>query len=213
VKNKVLWVVIMTFALLFATACTAQDYTATETGEDVEIAIDTNSETIEEPDEIVEEPIDQLAFESLNHFRVNSQNLNPSTGVWDTIITNTKNGENHSPSLSWDPVDGANYYAVYMIDGTWLHMEFYTDKTEFSENEIAETENAKYVGPYPPSGTHTYDVYVVALKELPQSIKTYFDGSGNYIDDFTHDLDVDMNANSGNIIAGGKLSGTYTYGD
>ena len=45
-------------------------------------------------------------------------------GVWDTVITNTVNGENVSPQLSWEPVDGAECYAIYMVDTSancWIH--------------------------------------------------------------------------------------------
>ena len=41
---------------------------------------------------------------------------NVADGVWDTKITNTTNGENLSPELSWSSVEGALGYEVYMID-------------------------------------------------------------------------------------------------
>ena len=37
-------------------------------------------------------------------------------GVWNDIISNTNIGENKSPQLSWEPVEGAKVYAVYMFD-------------------------------------------------------------------------------------------------
>ena len=47
-----------------------------------------------------------------------------ANGVWDSVITNTENGSNKSPRLSWEPVEGASSYVVYMVDtsaNNWLH--------------------------------------------------------------------------------------------
>ncbi len=89
---------------------------------------------------------------------VTSENLN--NGKWDEIISNTRLGENLSPQLSWSSVNGAGCYAVIMIDpdgNNWLHWI----ETDITDNELPQgfSSEDKYVGPYPPSGTHRYQVY------------------------------------------------------
>lgn len=140
---------------------------------------------------------------------------NNTNGVWDTKITNTTNGENVSPELSWSAVDGASMYAVYMIDldASWLHLMAYTTDTSFAEGQIDGTEGNKYVGPYPPSGTHNYVIYVIALKGEPGEVRTHYDSGYNNINKFAEQLDIDVNGNSGNVICAGMLEGTYTAGD
>ena len=73
-------------------------------------------------------------FEDIETFNSSSGNL--TDGVWDVKITNTASGENLSPELNWDEVDGASEYVVIMIDGAWLHMDVFTTKTSLEEGEI-----------------------------------------------------------------------------
>ncbi len=143
----------------------------------------------------------------LPEFEVSSSDLHD--GVWDTVITNTKYGENVSPALSWDPVDGAECYVIYMIDTSarnWMHwkMENVTE-TELLRGRASDSE---YVGPYPPSGTHDYEIYVYALKEPVSDIGGDFDKANPGFDDVIRNLDKSC----GNIIACGHIKGTYTHG-
>ena len=85
-------------------------------------------------------------------------------GEWNDVITHTAFGENKSPQLSWNAVDGAGCYAIIMIDpdgNNWLHWI----ETDIRQNDIPTgySSNDKYIGPYPPAGTHHYIVYVYAL--------------------------------------------------
>ena len=85
-------------------------------------------------------------------------------GEWNDVITHTAFGENKSPQLSWNAVDGAGCYAIIMIDpdgNNWLHWI----ETDIRQNDIPTgySSNGKYIGPYPPAGTHHYIVYVYAL--------------------------------------------------
>ena len=149
--------------------------------------------------------------EGVLEMKVTSANLHD--GVWDTDITNTKNGRNVSPELTWEAVNGAGEYAVYMLDpsaGNWLHwrahglMQTHLDEgADISENE--------YIGPYPPSGTHTYIVYVFALKTAADSYPGLFDSRNSGIESIISGLDK-AGGQSGNIIAQGSISGTYTAG-
>ncbi len=144
------------------------------------------------------------------NIEITSPNL--TEGVWDTKITNTLNGENVSPELSWTAIDGASCYVVYMIDtkAYWLHMEVLTSDTDIALGQIDSSDDNKYVGPYPPYGTHPYNIYVVALKEAPGDVNTHFDAGSNKIDDFLEELDISQSGESGNIIGYGVLEGEYT---
>jgi phosphatidylethanolamine-binding protein (PEBP) family uncharacterized protein len=140
---------------------------------------------------------------------VTSENLH--NGVWDDVITNTSAGENLSPELTWSAVDGAEEYAIYMIDPdghNWLHWRV----TGFTGTHLDEGETpdgSEYVGPYPPSGTHRYIVTVYALKAEPDSIPGNFDSSNSGTSKIEKALDT-AGGTTGNIIAKGTLEGTYT---
>jgi len=143
----------------------------------------------------------------LMEMRITSENLHD--GVWDTVITNTKKGRNVSPELSWDEMDGTGEYTVYMLDpsaGNWMHWRAHgITKTHLDEG----ADVGEYIGPYPPSGTHTYIVYVFALKTAADSYPGSFDAGNKGIGDIIAGLDK-AGGKSGNLIAQGSLSGTYT---
>ena len=156
--------------------------------------------------------IKKISFADLNSFNVTSSNINE--GVWDDKITNTKYGEDKSPELTWDAVDGASRYVVVMIDGAWLHMDVFTTETHLDEGAVGRGQRGEqYVGPYPPNGTHTYSVFVFALKDEPGKVKYSFDAGGNSIDLIYSGLDKDNDGNEGNVIAFGRLDGNYTHKD
>ena len=65
-------------------------------------------------------------------FELTSEDLH--NGVWDNVISNTLAGENVSPQLSWEPVDDALFYVVYMVDMTanyWIHWAYRSINTNF----------------------------------------------------------------------------------
>lgn len=143
--------------------------------------------------------------------RITSANLHG--GVWDTVITNTKNGRNVSPELTWDSVGNAGEYAIYMLDpsaGNWMHWRAHGITGTHLE-EGADIAADEYVGPYPPSGTHTYTIYIFALRAAADSYPGSFDARNSGIESIISGLDV-AGGKSGNIIAQGSLSGTYTAG-
>ncbi len=139
-------------------------------------------------------------------FAVTSTDIN-ADGYWDVKVSHDK-GEDLSPSLSWEPVEGASCYAVYMIDplgGYWIHMKAVTKETSLDTGAIS-----TYKGPYPPAGVHTYEVYVFALKDetepevLPGVLdKTWLNGTDNIIES------IDNTGNGDNIISYGELDGKY----
>ena len=150
------------------------------------------------------------SFDGIPTFEVTSSTLNSC--VWDSKISNTSYGENISPELTWSPVEGAASYAVFMIDSNWLHMDVFTTETSLVEGAVGKGDRgAQFVGPYPPKGTtHTYSVFVFALKDEPGQIPFVFDGGGNSIFKIFDALDVDANGNEGNVLACGRLDGNFT---
>ena len=151
--------------------------------------------------------------DTLASFAVTSDNLHD--GVWDSVITNTENGQNRSPQLAWDPVPDAGCYAVYMVDTTvdyWLHWKSGgITETTLPLGWAPETE---YIGPYPPGGTHTYEIFVFALKKPLGRIKGAFNSSNPVFRQKTlPSLDITDDGESGNILACGHISGTYTKGE
>ena len=154
--------------------------------------------------------IKSVPFEDLPTIKVSSSSL--VNGIWDPKISNTEVGQNISPDLTWDAVDGATQYVVIMIDDAWLHMDVFTTETSLAEGAIGRgTRGEQYVGPYPPSGTtHTYTVFVFALKEEMGKVPLAFDGGGNSMAKIFEGIDVDANGNSGNVLAYGRLDGNFT---
>lgn len=144
------------------------------------------------------------------NFTVTSENLN--NGVWDDVISNTDKGQNQSPQLSWDPVDGAEMYFIYMVDTSmqdWIHWKSdYVTETNLPLGFAGESE---YVGPYPPAGgCHNYEIYVVALKKPTKRIKGSLNGQNMKFAEFIDAADTDEDGNTGNIVAGAHLVGTFT---
>ncbi len=146
-------------------------------------------------------------------------------GVWSDRITNTEKGENLSPELSFDKVDGADYYFIYMVDesaNNWVHWvadEVREEELETGANkkEYKDNPNFKYVGPYPPegSGEHTYTIYVYAMKGKPdRDMELEFDETSLSADYMYYDyLSISKSGNPneyGNVIEYGYISGTYS---
>lgn len=153
--------------------------------------------------------ISNESFKDLTKFEVTSSLVN--RGTWDNKIANE--GGKTSPDLKWDKVDGASKYVVIMIDGNWLHMDVFTTETSLAEGAYKRRggEGAEFVGPYPPRGsTHTYSVFVFALKGEPAKNDFFFDAGGNNINEIFNGLDTDKSGGKGNVLAYGRLDGNYT---
>lgn len=136
-------------------------------------------------------------------FEVTSEDVHGQ--YWDAAISHDK-GDDLSPQLSWTPVEGASCYAVYMIDpdgNNWIHMKTLTTETNLERGAVED-----YIGPYPPSGSHRYFVYVFALREekkLPKKL----DAPSSGIDEITSILNTGSNSDIGNVIAWGGVAGMY----
>ncbi len=142
-------------------------------------------------------------------FTLSSKDLKDN--YWPDICSHVAPGQDLSPALSWEPVEGASVYVIYMVDpdaNYWLH---------WKQNGITETNLAQgfggtdFVGPYPPSGaTHQYEIYVIALKTPLAKVKGGLNSKNLKIADFMQALDTDDDGNTGNILAYGRISGLFT---
>ena len=93
-----------------------------------------------------------------------------------------------------------------MIDpdgNNWLHWI----EINIRQNDIPTgySSNDKYIGPYPPAGTHHYIVYVYALKEPRNVTSARLDRGSNDID-----LIMDELMEGENCLGYGIIEGTYT---
>ncbi len=202
-KKLIMCCGLMGVLLLSATGCGNSGETAAQ------------SEPTEESKILIQNDLlNSAIFEGSGYstFEVTSEDLHD--GVWDTVITNTTNGSNVSPQLSWETVPGAGCYVIYMVDttaGNWIH---------WKSNNVTETNlsrgwapKGEYIGPYPPGGTHDYKIYVVAIKEPVERAKGAFNSTNERFKSNVMALDEVTEGATGNILAYGEIVGTYTHGD
>ena len=142
-------------------------------------------------------------------FAVTSNSL--KDGYWDEITANTVAGQNLSPDLAWEPVEGASSYAIYMVDIN-THYFLHWVQGDITETSLPQgfAGSKYYIGMYPPAGsTHVYNVYVIALKNPVERVKGSVNGISPKFPDFITALDTDKDGNTGNIISVGKISGKF----
>ena len=155
--------------------------------------------------------IENHYLEGYDTFDVTSSDL--ENGVWNDIISNSKLGENCSPELSWEAVEGAGEYAIYMVDRNsngFLHWKADGIKEAGLPRGQAR-KLVEYNGPHLGHGyTHVFDVYVIALRAPAGKLGGCVNAVNPKMNDFFLDLDTDAEGNTGNIIAYGKVSGQYT---
>ena len=183
------------------TASTEQTVSIEETASIEETPDNTEEESTPKYNEFIDE---------YNSFEVTSTSMN--NGVWNDVISYTDKGSNKSPQLQWSAVDGADFYVIIMDDPeSWHFMHWKSDNVTETSLEEGWAPESEYVGPYPPSGaTRTYEVYVVALKAPVERVKGAFGFSNPKFEENFKELDIDAEGNSGNIIAVGRLAGTFT---
>lgn len=215
-NNRKIAAALMAFVMLSGLAGCSSNEQETQVSVTEEITITTvaessSEETTEETTEETAEEVSMVDYlAGYETFEVTSNDL--TDGAWANCISANDDGENVSPDLSWEPVEGAECYVVYMVDvnaWNWLHWK----SDMLTETELPEgyASSMEFVGPYPPNGsTHTYDVYVVALRAPVERVKGSMDSQNPNFEQFINDLDEDIDGNTGNIIAYGRLSGTYT---
>ena len=154
--------------------------------------------------------IDDIFVSAYPAFAVTSESLH--NGKWDEITANTTDGQNASPQLSWEAVEGATTYVIYMIDMNTAYF-IHWRSGGITETTLPEgwATSADYIGPYPPPGsTHQYNVYVFALKNPVERVKGGVNSISPKVQEFMDSLDTDADGNTGNIIAVGRVMGNYT---
>ena len=153
-------------------------------------------------------------LEGYEKFELTSTDL--VNGVWADIISYDR-GNNVSPELSWEPVEGAEEYIIYMVDMNTPDM-IVCGVLHWKAGGITVTElpegwapSSDYIGPNPGRGvTHIYEIYVVAIKGPVERLKGSVRSVSPNLKNFLLELDTDSEGNTGNILAYGKISGTYT---
>lgn len=153
---------------------------------------------------------DNSLISSYHVFDIQSENL--KDGKWDDVISNTDKGENRSPQLSWEPAEDASSYAIYMVDSSaqyWMHWK----SSDIHETNLTEgyADTKEYIGPYPPEGsTHTYEIYVFALKNPVERLKGGFNSQNPKFPAFVEALDTDEDGLPGNILGVAHISGEFS---
>ena len=177
----------------------------------------TTETTTEAP---AEEPVDNSDDKFVSAypaFKVTSESLDGK--YWSDACAFT--GGNASPQLSWEPVEGASTYVIYMVDLTAMNIIHWkadgitetnlpqgSATSAFSRGEVSK---ADYVGPNPPSGsTNQYNIYVFALKAPVERVKGSIGSQAPKLKDFVDSLDTDAEGNTGNIVAVGRVIGYYS---
>ncbi len=154
--------------------------------------------------------------ESYPQFYVGSDSL--VDGVWSNDMANVAEHrfECVSPSLYWEPVEGAACYVIYMVDST--HSEgippmnlLHWIVENYEGTEIEADADDYFLALDPERGTtRTYQIYVIALKAPVERAKGSVGTMPTDFGNFLQDLDTDVDGNTGNIIAFCFLSVTYT---
>jgi phosphatidylethanolamine-binding protein (PEBP) family uncharacterized protein len=190
--------------MLSIAGCSTKETTA------VTSAPEAPAETAAPVTEAVADNSDDIFVSAYPAFSVTSQSLHD--GKWDEITANTVDGKNASPELSWEPVEGASTYVIYMIDMDTAYF-IHWKSSDITETSLPEgwALSSDYVGPYPPPGsTHRYTVYVFALKNPVERVKGGINSISPKVLEFMNALDTDADGNTGNIIAVGRVTGDYT---
>lgn len=221
-KRAALFLALTMIGGMFAGCSASKDSTTTETTlENAFTEMESSAETSETTTETTTEATTaetvkieekyQDFFSQYASFEVTSTNLND--GVWDDITSNTERGENKSPALSWTPVEGATQYVIYMIDTSvndWMHWK--SGGVTETDLPLGWAAKSDYVGPYPPNGScHTYEVYVLALKNPVEKVKGAFNTTNSTFQQAVEALDTDVEGNTGNIVACGHIAGKFTH--
>ena len=202
-KAKRIPVLILCGALMLASAGCSTQETAAVTGTS-EAPVETEAPVAEAaPDNS-----DDIFVSAYPAFTVTSQSLDGTH--W--IKACAYEGENASPQLSWEPVEGATTYVVYMVDLT-ANKLLHWKSDGITETNLPQgwASSSDYIGPNPPSGsTNQYNIYVFALKAPVERVKGSVRSSALKLQEFMDSLDTDAEGNTGNIVAVGRVVGYYT---
>ena len=182
--------------------------TAVETTEQIEA-----SETTATEPEMTVVPL--IADENGNlmsqfeEFELTSEDI--EDGFWVDAISSSPAGEDVSPQLSWDPVDGAGQYIIYMVDVSANYLIHWKAEGVTETHLDRGWADSFYFGPYPRTGlTNTYDIYVIAIRNPIDRLRGSLRVPNENFPLFLAYLDIDAEGNTGNIIAYGHISAQYS---
>jgi len=182
--------------------------TAAETTEQTEA-----SETTAAEPEVTVVPL--IADENGNlmsqyeEFELTSEDI--EDGFWVDAISSSPAGEDVSPQLSWDPVDGAGQYIIYMVDVSANYLIHWKAEGVTETHLDRGWAESFYFGPYPRTGlTNTYDIYVIAIRNPIDRLRGSLRVPNENFPLFLAYLDIDAEGNTGNIIAYGHISAQYS---
>ena len=141
-------------------------------------------------------------------FELTSEDI--EDGVWADVISGTSAGEEVSPELSWEPVEDADQYVIYMVDVSANYLIHW--KVEgVTETHLDRGWGTAYLGPNPrPGATNTYDIYVIAIRNPIDRLRGTMRIPNENFPLFLAHLDTDIDGNTGNIIAYGRISGVFS---
>ena len=182
--------------------------TAVETTERIEA-----SETTATEPEVTVVPL--IADENGNlmsqyeEFELTSEDI--EDGFWVDAISSSPAGDDVSPQLSWDPVDGAGQYIIYMVDISANYLIHWKAEGVTETHLDRGWADSFYFGPYPRQGlTNTYDIYVIAIRNPIDRLRGSLRVPNENFPLFLAHLDIDAEGNTGNIIAYGHISAQYS---
>lgn len=182
--------------------------TAVETTEQIEA-----SETTAAEPEMTVVPL--IADENGNlmsqfeEFELTSEDI--EDGFWVDAISSSPAGDDVSPQLSWDPVDGAGQYIIYMVDVSANYLIHWKAEGVTETHLDRGWADSFYFGPYPRTGlTNTYDIYVIAIRNPIDRLRGSLRVPNENFPLFLAYLDIDAEGNTGNIIAYGHISAQYS---
>ena len=201
--------------LMGIAGCTAEGSDAAAEAVSSESVV--TSEVEEEPEQTLCK-VEKFGYciESYPQFYVGSDSW--EDGVWSNDMgAKPEHPKGISPSLYWEPVEGASCYVIYMLDSA--HAEG-IPPVNFIHWVIGNYEGTKIIageapayflalGPEP-GRTHTYDIYVIALANPVERVKGTTGGPPTNFNNYLLALDTDVDGNTGNILAFGFLRGKYT---
>ncbi len=208
--NRFLSIILIGTLVLGMAACAKEPAPSTAASENTEVTTDA-------PVEETVDNSDDKFVSAYPAFKVTSESLDGKYWVDGCVFQ----GGNASPQLSWEPVEGATTYVIYMVDLTAYNIIHWKSEgitetnlpqgwasSAFSQGD---TYNSDYVGPNPPSGsTNQYNIYVFALKAPVERVKGSLGNQAIKLQEFMDSLDTDAEGNTGNIVAVGRVVGYYT---
>jgi phosphatidylethanolamine-binding protein (PEBP) family uncharacterized protein len=200
--KKTLALILFGAFMLFIAGCGTTAETAVGSGSETQTVAETETEAS------IPDNSDDRFVSDYPAFAVTSESLDGTKWIEACGFE----AENTSPQLSWEPVEGASTYVIYMVDVTAANI-LHWKSADVTETNLPQgwASSDDYYGPQPPSGsTNQYIVYVFALKAPVERVKGTVPMSIFKLKELMDSLDTDAEGNTGNIVAVGRVIGYYS---